>query len=171
MSNIRIELGALTALNVVEMFELDTTVIGQPDIYRWTQDPNLSGAAVTWQGLSYAPFPITAEGFAVATSGALPRPTLSASNIGGLLGQFLRSIKDGLGAKLTRRRTLVKYLDAINFVGGNPGADPTAHLPDDVYYVARRTGENAIALTVECSSAFDVQGVQLPRRQVIAGTC
>lgn len=161
----------LEPLNIITLFELDATPIGRPDILRWTEGPNAEGDPVIWQGENYAPFPIEAQGFAAASSGALPRPTLTASNIGGLLGQFLRSIGDGLGARLTRRRTLVKYLDAANFPDGNPGANPAAHLPDDVYYVARRVSEDPIAIQFETAAAFDVQGVMLPRRQVIASTC
>jgi lambda family phage minor tail protein L len=171
MSTIRADVAGLDPLNIVEMFELDTTPIGLTEVLRWTQDPALDAVELVWQGLTYTAFPIHAEGFAAATSGALPRPTLSASNLGGVLGQYLRSIRDALGARLTRRRTLVKYLDAINFPAGNAAADPNAHLPDDVYYVARRVSENAIGVTFECAAAFDVQGVLLPRRQVIASTC
>lgn len=162
---IRRTIASLEPLEIVTMFELDATDLGEPEILRWHPGTALAGIPIIWQGQTYQPFPIMAEGFELNASGTLPRPQIRASNIGGALGAYLQTIGEGLGAKLTRRRTLAKYLD------GQPGADPTAEFPIEVYYIARRVAENPIEITLECSVAFDVQGVQLPRRQVIAGTC
>jgi lambda family phage minor tail protein L len=114
---------------------------------------------------------IEAADFEMTATGALPRPKLRAANIGGILGEYLRSMKDGLGAKVIRKRTLGKYLDAANFAGGNPYANPSTSFPDDIFYVARKTTENAVMIELELAVKFDVDGVRLPRRQVIAGTC
>jgi lambda family phage minor tail protein L len=62
-------------------------------------------------------------------------------------------------------------MDAVNFPDGNPDADPNAHFPDDLFYVARKSSENAIFVELELAVSYDVIGVNLPRRQVIAGTC
>jgi lambda family phage minor tail protein L len=155
----------------VEMFELDATALGEPEILRWHPGTTVLDQPIIWQGLTYNPYAIQAGGFTRNASGTLARPTLRASNIGGLLGGYLRSLGDALGAKVTRRRTLGKYLDAINFIDGNPYADPTAEFPTEIYYVARKSAENAVYVEVELAVKFDVAGVQLPRRQVIAGTC
>lgn len=163
---IRADLERLDPLAKIEMFVLDTTPIGIiQDPLRWHPGTTIEGNAITWQGEQYEPFPIRAEGFELNTSGTLPRPTFTASNIGGFLGAFLRTMGDGLGATITRKRTLAKYLD------GQPAADPLAAFPDELYTIARKVGSNAITVTLECAVAFDVAGVQLPRRQVIAGTC
>ena len=67
---------------------------------------------------------------------------------------------------------MVKYLDAVNFDGGvNPTADPNAIFPDDVYYIDRKSGENRDIVEFELAAAFDLYGVQLPRRQIIQNTC
>lgn len=166
------ELASLRPAAVVEMFEFDASNLGVAEpLFRWHPGTTVEGTSIVWQGNTYAPYPIFGEEFAVASSGTLPRPKFRTSNIGGALGQYLRSIGEGLGAKITRKRTLGKYLDAVNFPGGNPDADPSAHFPDEVYYVARRVAENAIEVQIEAAVAFDVQGVMLPRRQVIASTC
>jgi len=79
---------------------------------------------------------------------------------------------DLLGAKVTRKRTMQKYLDAVNFDAGvNPNADPTAEFPDDIYYIERKTGESKTVVEFELSASFDVQGVRLPRRQIIQNIC
>jgi lambda family phage minor tail protein L len=83
-----------------------------------------------------------------------------------------------LGAKVTRKRTLAKYLDAANFrpispatVGANAFADPNSHFPDEIYYIDRKSSENPVSITLELAVAWDVTGVKLPLRQVIRDTC
>ena len=163
---------SLDPISKVEMFVWDATALGDPNIIRWHPGTTVEGASIVWQGEVYQPLPIESSGFDRRSNGSLPRPTLSASNIGGAMGAYLRSIAGGLGAKVTRKRTLGKYLDAVNFpLNGNPHADPTASFPDEVFFVARKSGENAIAIEVELAVRFDLNGIKVPRRQVIAGTC
>lgn len=116
-------------------------------------------------------FPVEVEGFDQNSSGKLPRPTIRASNIGGSLGAFVRSLKDALKSSVTRKRTLARYLDAVNFPKGNPYADPNAGFPDETFFVARKVNENPLMVEMELAVPFDVENIQLPRRQVIAGTC
>jgi lambda family phage minor tail protein L len=156
---------------MIELFELDATALGMPNILRWHCGDRVTGANITWQGNDYTHYPVEATGFEINASGKLPRPTLKAANIGGNIGALIRSLKDGLGAKVTRRRTLAKYLDAVNFPSGNPTADPTAEFPIEIYYIARKASENPIFVEMELSVAFDVAGIRLPRRQVIATIC
>jgi lambda family phage minor tail protein L len=168
---VRLDINQLAPLSIVEMFVLDTTPIGGADIFYWHPGTTVAGTPIVWQGVTYQPFPTEASGFEVSSAGKLPRPTLRASNIGGALGVFVRSYDDMLGALVTRKRTLGKYLDAVNFSGGNPNADPDTHFPDDVFNVARKVSENALFVEFELAVKFDVAGIMLPRRQVIAGTC
>lgn len=144
---------------IVEGFELDATGIGG-EILRWT-----SGPPFQWQGNSFTPFPVEASGFEKSSKGTLPRPTLRAANVSGLLGAFVRRVDGLLGAKVTRKRTFVKYLD------GQPQADPNCGFADEIYFVDRKVSENGIYIEFELSSAFDAQGVQLPRRQCIQNAC
>jgi lambda family phage minor tail protein L len=157
-----------------EFFVFDPTVIGQPDTDKlWFHPGTTMGRQpVVWQGVQYTSYPVEVDGFEQSADGKLPRPTLRAANIGGSLGAWLRSMDDALGAKLTRKRTFAKYLDAVNFPGtGNPTADGNQHFPDEIFYIARKASENPIFVEVELAVSFDVAGIQLPRRQVIAGTC
>lgn len=168
---VRSDVSQLAPLELVELFVWDDRPIGGTTVFRWHPGTTVAKGPVTWQGMVYEAFPIQAEGFEITAAGKLPRPTLRAANIGGLLGAYLRTMADGVGAKLTRKRTLGKYLDAINFPGGNAYADPTAVFPEEVYFAARKAVENAIFIEIELAVKFDVSGVILPRRQVIAGTC
>src|SRR4029077_1736218 len=123
----------------VEMFEYSDTNIGGSQTLRWHAGTTILSAPITWQGKVYLPLPVDVTGFSMSASGALPRPTLKASNIGGQLGGYLRSMDGAVGAKITRKRTLARYLDAVNFPLGNPNADSSAAFPDEIYYLARKT--------------------------------
>ena len=156
---------------IVELFELDATSIGGT-VVRFHNGLNGLSAPVVWQGNTYQPFPIEAQGFEYSGKGTLPRPTLRVANVTGLLGALVRSMDDLLGAKVTRKRTLAKYLDAVNFAGGtNATADPTAAMPDEVFYVDRKATENAVLIEFELAASFDCAGVMIPLRTVQQGTC
>jgi lambda family phage minor tail protein L len=168
---IRADVQQLTPQSLVEMYVWDDTVIGGTNVIRWHPGTTVAGQPITWQGQIYTPFPIEATGFEITGTGDLPRPRLRASNIGGTLGAYLRQMSGALGAKLTRKRTFAKYLDAVNFPDGNPYANSMSALPDDVFYMARKVSENAIMIEIELATRFDVMGIQLPRRQVLAQIC
>lgn len=171
MSTVRSDVTQLGPLEMVEMYMWDARAIGDPNPFYWHPGTTVEGMPIIWQGRTYNPFPIESNGFQLDSSGKLPRPTLRAANIGGELGNYLRSMADGLNAKVIRKRTLGKYLDAANFPNGNPYANPNTYFPDETYYVARKVSENPVFVEIELAVKFDVEGVLLPRRQVIAGTC
>ena len=56
-------------------------------------------------------------------------------------------------------------MDAANFSGGNSDADPTQELPQEVYYIHRKSIENREIVEYECVSAFDLTNVKIPKRQ------
>lgn len=155
---------------VVDLFVLDATALGG-SISRFHAGHNGLMNDVVWQGNTYSAFPIEASGFSLTSQGALPQPTLRVANVSGTIGSLLRVYSDLVGAKLTRMRTLLKYLDAANFQGGNANADPTAKFPDEIWYIERKVSETKIAVEFALSSAWDVTGVMLPRRQCIANVC
>lgn len=156
---------------LVELFELDATAIGGTGIDRFHAGANGLGGDVVWQGNTYTRFPLEAEGFDLTSSGQSPRPRLRVANIGGVFAALAAELDGLVNAKVTRKRTFSRYLDAVNFPGGvNPEADPNAGFDDEVYYIDRKS-ENKIYVEFELSAACDLAGVQLPRRQVIANVC
>lgn len=165
------DLQQLSPGQIVELFELDCTSAGGT-LLRFHNGKNQLGADVVWQGNTYTAYPVEASGFQFVGKGQMPRPTLAVANVTGVLGALVRTYQDLIGSKLTRRRTLLKYLDAVNFPGGvNPTADPTAALPDDVYFIDRKASEDKVLIKFELSAAFDVAGVQLPRRFIVQNVC
>ncbi len=156
---------------IVELFELDATGIGG-EVNRFHAGTNALRQPVVWQGNTYQPFPVEASGFEFNGRGQLPRPVLRVVNVTGLLGALVREYQDLLGARVTRKRTLAKYLDAVNFPGGvNPTADPDAHLPDDIYVIDRKSAENKVMVEFELAASFDIPGVMLPRRIITQNAC
>lgn len=155
----------------VDLFELDATTIGG-DVILWHSGVSELGNDVVWQGNYYSRFPVEASGFLRTAKGPMPRPTLKVANVSGLIGALARELDDLVGAKVTRRRTFVKYLDAVNFTGGvNPSADPNCGFPDEVWFVDRKAAENGIFVEFELAAATDLAGVMLPRRQCIQNVC
>jgi hypothetical protein len=133
-----------------------------------------------WNGNTYLRFPVQVEGFEWNGQGQLPRPKLTVSNLNSTITAILLLVNettpgnDLLGAKLTRIRTLAKYLDNVNFNGGvNPSGavDPTAEFPRDIYYISRKASETRDAVEFECAAAFDLQNLKAPRRLCINNVC
>ena len=169
------ELNKLAPSAIIELFELDGTAasIGDVSVRRFHAGVNeqISGNLV-WAGNTYERYPIQATGFQYEGGGQLPRPQLAISNALGLASGLIIEYADFVGAKVTRIRTLKKYIDAVNFSSGsNSTADPYAHFPSEIYVIDRKVLENRDQVVWELSASFDVAGVQLPRRQVIQNIC
>ncbi len=154
-----------------EFFVLDTTALPGGALTRFHAGISGVQTNVWWQGNEYQALPIEAQGFDVTAKGALPRPRIRVANIDGLFSAAVREYDDLIGCKITRKRTFVKYLDARNFPNGNPTADPNQYLADEMWFVERKVSENRYIVEWELASAFDLQGVMLPFRQVVQNSC
>lgn len=75
------------------------------------------------------------------SKGTLTRPKIKVANFKGLFSAMVRDLDDLVGAKLIRRRTFARFLDARNFKDGNPAADPMQAFPDDLWYFDQKTTE------------------------------
>lgn len=162
--------------SVVELFELDlsenvTTGVGTNKFY-FTNQVSASGTKLQWKAtdsgsalVTYEPLPIAAEGFDRTTKGQIPRPTLTVANIFNTFTEVLGELDDLVGARLTRRRTLAKYL------GGMPSQDLNAEFPSDIYYIERKVAETNQAVTFELASELDLEGLQLPKRIITQNYC
>lgn len=151
----------------VSLFELDSTRIGG-DILLF--HAHLQSGPIFWQGRQYDPWPIECDGFA-RSSTQPASPTLRVSNIDGTITALCLLFDDLVGSKIIRRQTLVKYLDAANFGGVNPTADPDEHFPDEIWYIERKAAETNETVEFELASAADLNGEQFPGRQIIANAC
>jgi lambda family phage minor tail protein L len=163
---------------VIELFQLQINTVqhGANETYYFHAGVNATNSAdIIWNGQAYLAFPIEATDFEYTGTGSLPRPKLRISNIFGTITALMLSLPSGLeGAKVTRIRTLARYIDGINFSGGtNPygSPDPTAEFPREIYYIDRKAAENRDLIEFELASAFDLVGVRAPKRQCVSNVC
>ena len=170
-SAIQAEIQKLAPSAVIELFVLDLSLFGQGMVY-FHAGTNALQQRVVWQGKAYDAFPIQVEGFEFNGNGQIPRPKLKVANITGAITALVLTYQDLVGAKITRKRTLAKYLDVVNFPGGvNPTADPSAEFADDIYYIDRKSRETRDVIEFELAASFDLEGVNLPRRQIVQNVC
>ncbi len=154
---------------MIELYIVDASAIGDT-IYHFAQN-DLYGDSIIWQGETYLPFPIKVAGFERRANSSLPRPTRVVSNVGGVVSALCAATNDLIGARISRIRTFRRYLDAANFTGGNPTANPNIELPREIWRIDRRATEVRASVTFELAAPWDVVGVKLPRRMVVQNNC
>lgn len=133
----------------------------------WSQ--SYGSGKVRFDGVSYDPVPIEIQGSAMRGSGQLPRPRVTAPDSDDpTLGitALMDLYGDLLGCKVTRKRVFRSALD------DQPEADNSDFFGPEVWYIDRVAehipGSHA---TFELVAGLDLQGMTLPRRQVIGQTC
>lgn len=154
---------------LIELFEVDLGAVGGP-VYRWCNSSNEFGSDIVWRNVTYTKAPIQAQGFEV-NGGKLARPRLQIANVNQIIGGLARQNNDLVNCKVTRFKTFAKYLDAVNFINGNPNADPNVMMPPDIYYINQKVTENREMIEWELAASMDLEGVRLPRRTIIANIC
>lgn len=157
---------------ILDLYEVDLSEItGYQTIYRFFNGLNQIKQPLVWQGNTYDPYPIKVEGFEKNGQGTSNRPVLSVSDTNGLVTGLAHKYNDLLGAIVKRQQVYAKFLDAVNFEGGNPEADPEQEIVSH-YVIERLTAliptETA---TFELALPTESDGVLLPARVILAHTC
>ncbi len=172
------ELQALTNKSIIELFTLtlDSALHGATTVSRFHSGVGInSNASIIWQGNTYDKYPLIATGFEYSGRGRLPRPVFTVSNILGNITSLMATVNattpfnDLQGAKVVRIRTLAQFFRPYNFPSNqNPFGTPdsTAELPQEIYFINRKTLENRNVVQFELTSALDLQSVRAPKRQV-----
>ena len=169
------DLQAINPGAIIELFTLtlDSTLHGSSTVYRFHNGSNMkTNDDIVWAGNTYEKFPIQCEGFDFGSTGTLPRPTISVSNIFGTITALLQAANqttignDLNGTKLVRIRTLAKFLDKENFINNtNPTEDKTAEFPREIYAIDRKATETREVVEFELAAPTDLAGVRIPKRQ------
>ena len=169
---------SITGSNTVS-FNVNS-VSANPTVYLFHAGNNMKDSGdIIWQSNTYSRMPCKAEGFKYTGKGKLPRPTISFSNLLGTITAIIQltnnatilPFTDLAGAKVIRRRTLARFLDEENFPSNvNPykvgSVDPTAEMPQEIYYIERKVIENKDAVQFELVSTFDLIGIGAPKKLV-----
>ena len=190
------ELQKINPSSIVELFQLEliTAIHGSNTKYYFHNGTNTNGNNnLIFNNIEYTKMPIEADGFEF-NGKQTPRPRLRISNILGTFTTILLTLPQGLeGAKVTRVRTLARYVDNANFTGGeillengsnllledgfaidmdqgiNPFGtpDPTATFDEQIFIIDRKSTENRDIIEFELAATYDIDGVRLPKRQVL----
>lgn len=142
----------------VELFDVDLTPIGG-SVYHFTQN-KYESSSVIFDGVTYVPFDMVADGFEWDSQGELPQPKIKISSSTEIVA-LINTYNDILGSRITRTRTFRKFLD------GQPAADPTSYLQKDVYYINQKTMENKYYVEFTLNSYMDQQGMMLPKGKLV----
>lgn len=141
----------------IELWEIDGHEIDGDLYWHFTSH---SDYPIAFGGVTYTPFPIQGSGFE-ASSNQPPRPKLSLSNVTKYVQPFIQEHEELARVKVTRIRTLAKYLD------GSPTADSSQMLPPEVFFIHRLVRLNNAAIEFELVSALELPGLKLPMGQVL----
>ena len=136
-SSVLAELYKYSPSAVVELFELDLTPLSEyftskgvtiSPLKRYFHNGvnkkaqgtiPLSDTDIIWNGVTYSARAINMDGVQASSAGEVPRPTLTINNNDFLFTELCKSYQNLVGAKITRIRTLVKFLDRNNFLVNN----------------------------------------------------
>lgn len=119
---------------------------------------------VVFAGVSYTFWPFQLSDMAMSTDKAA-EPKLDVSNLDGTITALCLQFKDMLNAKVKITETFAEYLDAVNFGGDNPTADPTAYSYQQ-FWLDTKVSEDDESVQWSLSSPADFQGQRLPTRQI-----
>ena len=193
------ELNKINPSSIIELFELQLTVgvhvpspnsQNLPTVYRFHAGANLNNfGEIKYLQNSYQRVAVQAEGFERKSTGTIPRPTMTFSNLGGInyspsgatitMTDFLQIINlvtpnnDLLGATIIRLMPLASSLDTTNFTSGvNPfnssvGSSGLAdRLRDEIFVIDRKAIESRQIVQFELTGANDLENKRIPQRVV-----
>lgn len=160
----KLDLARLEQNALIELFEVDLRGLKDADgisgeLYRFYAGTNEKLQSIVWQGKTYQPFGVKADGFELSGSGPSNRPTLTLGNIGGFITALCNRFEQCLGGVVRRRLVYMHYLDAVNFDGGNKQADPSQEalsyfLIEQLSSLNRDVAQFTLALPSETDNAL-----------------
>lgn len=158
----------LSVDGVVTLFELDASKLGAGILRFHGHNHDKNDGVIFFRGKEYNPQALNVTGLEMRSDGRASTPTLTlANNIAGVQGAvsaYCLQFSDFATAQLRVITTLAKYLDAVNFDGGNPTASDECK--EQIWFVEQKTSENAKLVTFELSNPIDLEGLKIPVREI-----
>lgn len=132
------------------------------------EDNSIPG--VSFEDNLYYALGIQGEGFDLIGQGAIPTPTLTVSNVGGILTSWLRETKVNPnyrleGTYVKRRVTQKRFLD-----GESNAGDSIKELPFQIYVIEQLQEENYQFAKFRLTTPFDTDGITMPAR-ILSRSC
>jgi len=151
--------------NIVNLYELDLTDIGGTSILYFTESIDDDYTPIFFNAREYTPIHMQTSGWQTTGTEQLPRPKMVVSNVLLTFASYINTFDSLVGAKLTRRRTLEKYLD------GKPTANPNAEFAPDIYKILSMPQRTKAAVEFELTPYVDFEGIKIPKRQILRDFC
>jgi lambda family phage minor tail protein L len=169
---------------LVDLYEIEigtTTVYLYNELSGGTQSVYFNAKDSPHAANEYIVFPLEVAGIEYSGDGAPARPTLTMANIMSFIAYAsqediniaeelaelgITKNEDLLGSRITRRRTLAKYLSS-----SSGGGTPPIEFPSQTFILDRVSAENNTIVSFELASLFDLEGIQLPSRFVVGKYC
>lgn len=159
----------------VKLLEVDGTSFGMESVLRfhahnihserWAAFAAENMPSIIWQGNEYEPYPYELTGLELSGSGPQPTPTLSVGNVSNYVTALCLQYDDLVKAKVRVHTTFARYLDAANWIDGNPDANPLEERVQ-LFLINARVSETRTQVDFELCSPFDIQNLKLPTRQI-----
>lgn len=125
----------------------------------------LAPKSIWFNGNEFAYWPFNVEGLEM-TGETAAAPTLSVSNLDSRVTALCINYDDMAQAVVRIIDTYVDYIDARNFAGGNPDADPLQTFTH-TWWIDAKSAESDDIVTFTLGSPADLEGQLLPTRQLI----
>ncbi len=122
------------------------------------------------QGRQYQPYPIQGSGFELNGKGTSTRPTLTVSNLYGMVTGMAEDLQSLVGGTVVRRKVYARFLDAVNFVNGNSYADPEQEVISR-WRIEQCSELSAVSASFVLSTPTETDGAVFPGRIMLANTC
>lgn len=149
---------------LIDLYIIDLTPISPGVYYYFYAGLDANYGSLQYDGNVYTPWPVSVEGFEKSGAGVSARPKFIIGNPTGFVSTLMDLYQDLIGSKVTRVRTMSKYLD------GEPTADAAANTRE-MYFVNQKVADNGTVVEFELTSATDFEGKKLPGRIMVANTC
>ncbi|EEW2249716.1 TPA: phage minor tail protein L [Escherichia coli] len=159
----------LTQSAQVVLWEIDLTEVGG-ERYFFCNEQNEKGEPVTWQGRQYQAYPIQGTGFELNGKGSAARPTLTVSNLHGMVTGMAEDLQSLVGGTVVRRKVYARFLDAVNFVNGNSDADPEQEVISR-WRIEQCSELSAVSASFVLATPTETDGAVFPGRIMLANTC
>lgn len=146
----------------VELFQVQIAEDSYVYFTTYSSSVTFRDAEAPFTERTYVKLPIEFTGYEHKSDGAYARPRISFANVLTTFSDAIGTTNDGLlGMKIIRRQTLSSYLTS----------NPPIEVPKQVFLIDRIEGENAVAVTFELATPFDLAGIKVPTRYIIPNSC
>lgn len=155
----------------IVLYQLDLKERG---LFTFHAGENEFRGKIAFDGIEYLYYPIEVQGFEFQGDGRLPRPTMTLSNYRGNVSVRLPIFNDFINYRVTRIKTLLKYLDHSNFPNTiNPYAepDPEEAFAREIYFVNQKLRETDDLVEFELVSPLELENSTIPSRTIYSNYC